>query len=72
MEARIGRYRISMSEGGLTLKHAAGINFDMTVSETLSLLHFLKAYQESLEHLEERSQDTEPTLERIQLPLDHS
>ena len=72
MDAIIGRYRVHMGENGLTLGHEAGINFDLTVGEAWKLLHFLSAYEETLEELLERDEnrDTEPALKRIKILKD--
>lgn len=70
MDAIIGRYRARMEENGLTLKHAAGINFDLTVEETLALLDFINVYRETLLSLQEDERETEPRLESITLPKD--
>ena len=63
MDAIIGRYRARMEETGLILRHASGINFDLTPDETLGLLDFINAYRQTLLALQER--DTDPRLERI-------
>jgi hypothetical protein len=68
MDAIIGRYRARMEESGLILRHASGINFDLTPDETLGLLEFINAYRQTLLALQER--DTEPRLERIALDGD--
>jgi len=66
MDAIIGRYRVHMEEMGLILKHASGINFDLTPDETLNLLDFINAYRQTLLTVQQESdQDTEPELERI-------
>jgi len=66
MDAIIGRYRVHMEEMGLILKHASGINFDLTPDETLNLLDFINAYRQTLLTMQQESdQDTEPELERI-------
>jgi hypothetical protein len=65
MDATIGRYRVRMEESGLLIRHEAGINFEFTVDESSSLLHFLKAYQQTLQALSEHNQETEPRLPRI-------
>ena len=72
MDAIIGRYRVRMGENGLTLGHEAGINFDLTVDEAWKLLHFLNAYEETLEDLlgREENRDTEPALKRVKIVKD--
>lgn len=70
MDAIIGRYRARMEESGLILRHASGINFDLTPDETLGLLEFINAYRQTLLALQERERDTEPRLERIALDGD--
>lgn len=70
MDAIIGRYRVRMEEGGLALKHAVGIHFDLTVEETLGLLDFITVYRETLLALREGDPETDPCLERIHLSED--
>lgn len=65
MDAIVGRYRARMEESGLILRHAAGINFDLTPEETLGLLDFINAYRQTLLSMQER--DTDPRMERIVL-----
>jgi hypothetical protein len=66
MDAIVGRYRVRMEESGLVLRHASGINFDMTVGETVGLLDFLNAYRQTLLALQsDNERDTDPYLERI-------
>jgi hypothetical protein len=66
MDAIIGRYRARMEENGLVLRHASGINFDLTVDETVGLLDFLNAYRQTLTALRiDNERDTDPYLERI-------
>jgi hypothetical protein len=65
MDAIIGRYRVRMEENGLTLKHAAGINFDLTVEETLGLFDFINVYRETLLTLRQADPETDPRLERV-------
>ena len=66
MDAIIGRYRARMEENGLVLRHASGINFDLTVDETVGLLDFLNAYRQTLLALQiDNERDTDPYLERI-------
>ena len=66
MDAIIGRYRARMEENGLVLRHASGINFDLTVDETVGLLDFLNAYRQTLTALQiDNERDTDPYLERI-------
>jgi hypothetical protein len=66
MDAIVGRYRARMEETGLILRHASGINFDLTPEETLGLFDFINAYRQTLLALQEEC-DTEPELERIVL-----
>ena len=73
MDAIIGRYRARMEESGLVLRHASGINFDLTPEETLGLLDFINAYRQTLLFLQERERDalseqerdTDPEIKRI-------
>ena len=67
MDAIIGRYRARMEDTGLVLKHASGINFDLTLGETLGLLEFINAYRHTLLILSEQERETDPQLERIVL-----
>jgi hypothetical protein len=66
MDAIVGRYRARMEESGLILRHASGINFDLTPEETLGLFDFINAYRQTLLALQEE-RDTDPRLERIVL-----
>ncbi len=66
MDAIIGRYRARMEENGLVLKHATGINFDLTPEETLGLLDFINAYRQTLLALT-TEHDTEPRIESVVL-----
>jgi len=62
-----------MEESGLVLRHASGINFDLTPEETLGLLDFINAYRQTLLFLQERERDalseqerdTDPEIKRI-------
>ena len=67
MDAMIGRYRACMEQTGLILRHATGISFDLTPDETLGLLNFLNAYQQTLLALQEHDQErhTEPRMESV-------
>jgi hypothetical protein len=67
MDAIIGRYRARMEDTGLVLKHASGINFDLTLEETLGLLEFINAYRRTLLILQGQERETDPQLERIVL-----
>ena len=60
MYAIIGRYKVSMEETGLIVKHGAGIAFDLTPGETLGLLDFIKAYQQALISLSDKDPETQP------------
>lgn len=48
MDAIIGRYRAHMQENGLVLTHPTAISFDLTPSEALELMNFIKVYQQAL------------------------
>ncbi|MBV9227849.1 MAG: hypothetical protein JOZ18_00955 [Chloroflexi bacterium] len=68
MDAIIGRYRARMEQSGLVLKHLAGINFDLTIDETLALFDLINAYRETLLTLQQQQQlerETDPRLERV-------
>ncbi len=64
MDAIVGRYRARMEETGLILRHASGINFDLTPEETLGLLDFINAYRQTLLALQEE-RDTDPEMVRV-------
>jgi hypothetical protein len=75
MDAIIGRYRACMEESGLILRHASGINFDLTPDETLGLLDFITAYRQTLltlqeQERQEQERDTDPHMARIVLSDD--
>ena len=53
MDATIGRYKLGLKDAGLTIKHEAGIAFELTVEETLGLYTFLDAYNETLRALKD-------------------
>ena len=66
MDAIIGRYRARLEENGLVLGHMSGINFDLTVDETVGLLDFLNAYRQTLSSLQqENERETDPCMERV-------
>ncbi len=68
MDAIIGRYRVSMEEMGLILKHQSGISFDLTADETLGLLDFINVYRKALlavDHEDREYRETDPELKRI-------
>ncbi len=69
MDAIVGRYRARMEESGLILRHASGINFDLTPEETLGLLDFINAYRQTLLMLQQE-RDTDPELERVVIDSD--
>ena len=71
MDAIVGRYRARMEETGLILRHASGINFDLTPEETLGLLDFINAYRQTLLTLQQ-DRDTDPELERVVIERDDS
>ena len=66
MDAIIGKYRVHMEESGMVLGHASGIKFDLTVDETVGLMNFLKAYQQTLSILQQDPErNTDPCMERV-------
>jgi hypothetical protein len=67
MDAIIGRYRVRMEENGLILGHMSGINFDLTVDETVGLMEFLNAYRQTLSALQHDNdeRETDPCMERV-------
>ncbi len=66
MDAIIGRYRVRMEENGMVLGHMSGINFDLTVDETVGLLDFLNAYRQTLSALQhDNDRETDPCMERV-------
>jgi hypothetical protein len=67
MDAMIGSYQACMAPTGLVLTHPTGISFNLSVDETLRLLNFLSAYQQTLFALQECEQErhTEPRMERV-------
>ena len=71
MDAIVGRYRARMEETGLILRHASGINFDLTPEETLGLLDFINAYRQTLLTLQQE-RDTDPEMERVVIDRDDS
>lgn len=70
VDAIIGRYRVHIEKSGLMLKHAVGIQFDVTVEETLGLLDFMTIYRETLLALRDQGLETDPRLERVTLDKD--
>ena len=74
MDAIVGRYRARMEETGLILRHASGINFDLTPEETLGLFDFINAYRQTLLALQQEhnvdERDTDPELERVVIERD--
>ena len=71
MDAIVGRYRARVEETGLILRHASGINFDLTPEETLGLLDFINAYRQTLLTLQQE-RDTDPEMERVVIDRDDS
>ena len=66
MDAIIGRYRLRIEESGLVLGHMSGINFDLTVDETVGLMDFLNAYRQTLPTLQQDNErETDPCMERV-------
>jgi hypothetical protein len=68
MDAIIGRYKVGLKETGLTLKHEAGIAFELTIEETLGLYTFLDAYHETLLALKDKNE--QKTQKIIQVVID--
>ena len=62
MDAIIGRYRVGLKETGLTLKHEAGIAFELTIEETLGFFSFLNVYHGTLLALRD---DDEPETQKL-------
>jgi hypothetical protein len=62
MDAIIGRYKVSLEETGLILKHGTGIAFELTIEETLGFFSFLNVYHETLLTLKD---DDEPETEKM-------
>jgi len=62
MDAIIGRYKVGLKETGLTLKHEAGIAFELTIEETLGFFTFLNAYHGTLLALQD---DDEPETQKL-------
>ena len=48
MDAIIGRYKVSMEETGLVLRHPTGLSFDLEPNEVLGLWNFINFYREPL------------------------
>jgi hypothetical protein len=71
MDAIIGCYRARMEETGLILRHASGINFDLTPEEALGLLDFINAYRQTLLVMQEE-RDTDPEMARVVVDVDGS
>lgn len=68
MDAIIGRYRVSLEDARLLLKHPAGISFDLTLEETLGLGDFINVYRDALLELQEESErQTETSLKAINI-----
>ena len=66
MDAIIGRYKVSLEETGLILKHPAGISFELTVEETRRLGDFIDLYRQTLLVLqEEMDRQTDPRIKAI-------
>lgn len=68
MDAIIGRYRVSLEDARLLLKHPAGISFDLTAEEILGLGDFINVYREALLELrEEGERQTEPSMKAVKI-----
>ena len=61
-DAIVGRYQVRMEEAGMVLTHPAGISFDLTADEALSLHEFIGVYRKTLQAAE---RETEPELKRV-------
>jgi len=48
MDAIIGRYKVSMEETGLVLRHPTGLSFDLEPNEVLGLWNFIDFYRKPL------------------------
>jgi hypothetical protein len=65
MDAIIGRYKVDLKETGLTLKHEAGIAFELTIEETLGFLSFLNVYRGTLLALKDNDEPETEKLSRV-------
>jgi hypothetical protein len=48
VHAIIGRYKVSMEETGLVIRHPTGLSFDLEPFEVLGLWNFIGFYREPL------------------------
>ncbi len=62
MDAIIGRFKVSIEETGLILKHEVGVSFDLTIEETLGLFNFINAYRGTLISLKD---DQDPETQKL-------
>ena len=62
MDAIIGKYRARMEETGLILTHPTGIIFDLTPTEAIDLVEFIKVYQAMIVSV---PHGTEPGIEGV-------
>ena len=69
MDAIIGRYRVGLEETGLTLKHEAGIAFELTIEETLGLFSFLNVYHGTLLALQDENEPETQKLSRVVIEM---
>ncbi len=65
MDAIIGRYKVGLKETGLTLKHEAGIAFELTIEETLGFITFLNVYHETLLALKDENEPETQKMIRV-------
>lgn len=72
MDAIIGRYKVNLDETRLTLKHPAGISFDLTPGEAIGLADFIDLYRHTLQSsLDDADPQTEPHIKAIVLHDDN-
>ncbi len=68
MDAIIGKYRVSMEETGLIIKHPTGLSFELQPEEVIGLGNFIECYRKSLTEVQ---RETEPRLQAIDTETVH-
>lgn len=62
MDAIIGKYKARIEKTGLLLNHPTGISFDLTLTEAIELMEFIKVYQAAIINA---LRDAEPGIEGV-------